>query len=405
MPHKPNIHWIWNTEDTGHGTVLLKQLERAAHVDVVVAFARQSGLDEILETLTVRLAAGLTARFVVGLDFYQTEPPVLDALLDLSEDHDGALSLYLARSEATFHPKLYAFSDPQGGGSVVVGSANFTAGGLWNNYETSVQIDDPDGTHAEEVAGFIDGLIVDGVAVLASPAEVDVYRLRHAVYQKEQRKAETAVHKRLGAAASADWTLGEELREVLRQMLDDDGNDGFVQQTRLRVQKRRAAREKIKEMARLQALTPARFLAHYDELLRLFHSNYTLLGMHKASVANEPMRFRYALSDLVKAGRQSAEDAFGCLSEHFQEIDGAGINVLTEILHAFDPRHCAVMNASSVKGLAMAGFHDYPTKLDKHHLTPERYAAFCRHANLVREALGLKNLGELDAVFNYAQSR
>jgi hypothetical protein len=30
MTQQPNIHWIWNAEKTGHGTVLLKQLERAS---------------------------------------------------------------------------------------------------------------------------------------------------------------------------------------------------------------------------------------------------------------------------------------------------------------------------------------------------------------------------------------
>jgi len=127
-------------------------------------------------------------------------------------------------------------------------------------------------------------------------------------------------------------------------------------------------------------------LARYEELLPLFDSNCTLLSMQKTAIASEPLPFRRALSELLKGGPQSAENALGCLPQRFQEIDGAGINMLTEILHALDVKDRAVMNAISVEGLAKAGFNDYPSCLNKKYLKPGRYATFCRDANLVLEA-------------------
>ena len=86
---------------------------------------------------------------------------------------------------------------------------------------------------------------------------------------------------------------------------------------------------------------------------------------------------------------------------HFENITGAGINLLTEILHALDNRRYAVMNQNAVTGLAVAGFGGYPDHPTKSNVDGELYARYCLQARSVQSELGLANLTELDALFNY----
>lgn len=400
MAHKPNIRWIWNTEDAGHGTALLKQLERATRLDVVVAFARQSGLDEILGTLKARLDAGLQARFVVGLNFYQTEPPLLDALLELSEENEGALTLYLARSEDTFHPKLYAFEYRRGGGAVIVGSANLTGGGLWNNYEASVQIDDPDGEHIAQVATFIDELIEWKEIVPATRHRIDAYREAHDKHQKAQARTRGPAGNALDAATVRQNVAMSSLRDALEAMRADASEQGFATQMKRRRAHRRQAAERIRELAAADPLTPAAFLDRFKPLLECFHSG----GLFRAqsTIAEYAPAFQEALARLLAAEPTDPAEAFQLLLEPFQDIPRAGTNLLSEILHALDAKRFAVMNQNSVAGLQLANISAYPAKPTKKTVGAETYAAFCRDADLVRDALGLKDLSELDAVFNHA---
>ncbi|RTL18383.1 MAG: NgoFVII family restriction endonuclease, partial [Burkholderiales bacterium] len=118
-------------EERGHGDKLVKLLKQAERLECLVAFAKASALNGLLKSLRKALERGLEARFAIGLDFYLTEPVVLRKLLELTKEH--ALKLYLSDSSETFHPKIYAFQHSKGC-SVIVGSANFTQGGLYANY-------------------------------------------------------------------------------------------------------------------------------------------------------------------------------------------------------------------------------------------------------------------------------
>ncbi|MDV2451789.1 hypothetical protein [Xanthomonas hortorum] len=108
-----------------------------------------------------------------------------------------------------------------------------------------------------------------------------------------------------------------------------------------------------------------------------------------------------ALDDIVGRKKLAPETAFEVLHHHFSYITGAGINLLTEVLHALDNKRYAVMNQNAVSGLAAAGITGYPLHPNKDNVHGQLYAAYCRHAQAVQKYLGLSNLTELDALFNY----
>jgi len=69
-----------------------------------------------------------------GLAFSQTDPALVDALIDL----DGC-RVVTKFPGGIYHPKVYAFRSGARA-AAVIGSANFTAGGLGRNHEASVRI-------------------------------------------------------------------------------------------------------------------------------------------------------------------------------------------------------------------------------------------------------------------------
>lgn len=100
-------------------------------VNIIVAFARNSGVLRLKPALEQFKAYGSKVNIFVGIDLDGTS---YEALVSLSKLAD---TLYVVHSESeqTFHSKIYNFTK-EGNSIVVVGSNNLTAGGLWTNLES-----------------------------------------------------------------------------------------------------------------------------------------------------------------------------------------------------------------------------------------------------------------------------
>lgn len=186
-------------------------------------------------------------------------------------------------------------------------------------------------------------------------------------------------------------------------MKSDDSAHGFTAQKTGRKGNLRQARRRLAELAALSSNARRDFPSNYDALIGLFHSG----GLHrgKSRIANHPGQFVAAVADILDRRNLSPAEAFTVLHGHFGAITGAGINLLTEILHALDNKRFAVMNQNAVSGLALAGIRDYPLHPTKQNVSAESYARYCGHADTVRRSLGLDDFTELDALFNYAYWR
>jgi phosphatidylserine/phosphatidylglycerophosphate/cardiolipin synthase-like enzyme len=77
-------------------------------------------------------------RLVVGTHFYQTHPDLIAALME--EPH----TRFVLKSDGVFHPKVYFFHDGAGRWECILGSSNFTAGGLGGNDEMAVLLSNRD---------------------------------------------------------------------------------------------------------------------------------------------------------------------------------------------------------------------------------------------------------------------
>lgn len=388
-----SVQLLLNKSGRYHRQVINKLLGQAESFVCLVAFAKTSATDDLVAPLRKALKRGMTAEVGVGLDFCLTQPKVLRELLVLAEEK--GLCLYLSAPGRTFHPKIYGFRSAAGS-SVIVGSANLTAGGMRDNHEASVLTTDTSGHLMAAVANYFDELVDEETLVKADEGKIDDYEKKFAISEVIRK----AAAKQAKAATREKWTRVATLAEILKIMRADSSEKGFEKQYASRIATRRAAAKSLKLFEVGRNKKRSEFLSLFVQMVRQFHSGGLQRG--KGSIASRSKTFAAALVDVRSGRKRSVEEAFEALHEYFLDIPRAGINLLTEILHTLDNRRFAVMNQNAVSGLAMAGIKGYPTHPKKGSVSAEKYARYCQDADGVRLELGLPDFTALDALFNYA---
>ncbi len=111
---------------------------RMTQFTLVVAWAKESGLQRIGRLLEAFRGRGGTTHILIGID---EGGATIEGLHAAVRDFDDALVLFDAAS-GTFHPKMYII-DGEAVSTVIIGSNNMTPGGLFANYEagTCLELD------------------------------------------------------------------------------------------------------------------------------------------------------------------------------------------------------------------------------------------------------------------------
>lgn len=104
---------------------------------IVSAFAKVSGLSELIPALRTAKNNGANINIILGIDLKGTSYEALVEILNLGV---RAKIFKNRRPGHTFHPKLFVFEAPDIQGEIFVGSNNLTFGGLLSNYEASSRI-------------------------------------------------------------------------------------------------------------------------------------------------------------------------------------------------------------------------------------------------------------------------
>ena len=104
-------------------------------LNIVVAFAKNSGILRIKDSLERFRERGGIVNAYVGVDLGGTSYEALTALLL----HSNSLNVVHSENAQTFHVKIYQLLGKDKG-LMIVGSHNLTGGGLWTNFESSVFI-------------------------------------------------------------------------------------------------------------------------------------------------------------------------------------------------------------------------------------------------------------------------
>lgn len=119
------------------GDRLIELLESPEYhtLKIVVAFAKNSGVLRVKDSLEKFRSRGGKVNVYVGVDLGVTSYEALTALLLCTD----TLNIVHSENGQTFHSKIYQFRGNEKG-LIIVGSHNLTGGGLWTNFESSVII-------------------------------------------------------------------------------------------------------------------------------------------------------------------------------------------------------------------------------------------------------------------------
>ena len=103
-------------------------VEKYDKISIAVAWGELTGVAEIL--IANKRKFGLV---LFGVDFSATDPDLIDQLV-------GVPNAFIAKNRpGCFHPKIFYFQS-RGKAEAIVGSANFTNGGLCKNFEAGVHV-------------------------------------------------------------------------------------------------------------------------------------------------------------------------------------------------------------------------------------------------------------------------
>jgi len=122
--------------------VIKSELMEADHIRIAVAFLKKSGIAKVQKAIDFALVHNKAEmEFIVGLDFKTTDYEALMELENLKVKHGNFKYWCFGDKQdnynsLVFHPKIYLFNNKQRFASVV-GSSNFTAGGLSTNFEVN----------------------------------------------------------------------------------------------------------------------------------------------------------------------------------------------------------------------------------------------------------------------------
>lgn len=387
---------LFNHDEKDHLDTIRRMLKSATDFTCLVAFAKSSGFKELVPHVKGRLEKGMSATFVVGLDFYQTDPWVLQILHAWTKRYD--FTLYVsAPTLRNFHPKIYVFRYGDGTCRAIIGSANLTSGGLTSNCEASIIMSGTRRSLSDKVDAEIDGLLEAKEIVEPSRSLIEDYERRRDIYKAEHAVAD----RRARRTADAKVAQFDTLAKVLAEMKADTTYKGFTACQKRRAIARKQSITELRRIADDPNLTRRRFSQRYERLvLELWHSSGLQRG--KGIIAGQSAAFQHGLNQLLQVKPSDPEHAFALLMVDFAQLNRAGTNVITEILHSIDNTRFAVMNKNSVHGMRLANITQFPRMPNKTNVSAERYGEFCAIAQQLRTELGLANLTELDSLFNYA---
>ncbi len=134
----PNLRFRgqpFDDEDTAGAFLERTLADRAiSSLTIVVAWARFGGLRRFGSDFKAFRRRGGTLRVILGIDEGIATVPGLQMAIELADE----AFVFHDRGARTFHPKLY-LAEGEMRAVLLVGSSNVTAGGLFSNYEASLE--------------------------------------------------------------------------------------------------------------------------------------------------------------------------------------------------------------------------------------------------------------------------
>ena len=219
-----------------------------------------------------------------------------------------------------------------------------------DNYEASFLLQGSKkslNTQVSALENLIQSLIDDKEIVVADGRVIEEYSVKHGIWKAEHaiarkrfKRIYSDVRKR---AKNSKIVITDTLGAILAEMKADKSENGFDAQRRSRQKTHQDAKTVLTELTRSTTLSRKKFLEIYGELCSgMWHSG----GLHRGKnrIAGSAEEFREGIRIALANKPERIELIFDKLRSSFASVIGAGVNVITEILHTIDNKKFAVIN-------------------------------------------------------------
>ena len=392
-------------QNVGHRAAIRAVLERSTEVFVAVAFLKRAGATLLTEALGPRLQEGGRAQIFIGTDFFLTEPNALGHLLEFASAPERVEVRIASRAAATFHPKTYAGFAPEGL-RCLIGSANLTGGALGSNFETSILIETrADEAFAAQVREMFQELHASERFRPLDALELAAYRSAWRPVNKARSRLDEAIDRvdlgtfdlALLAHYRAEY-LGEPANRI--ELARRQANRRLARRVQSEIAAlgdggRGRSDRKRKLEGHLQDLMSSR-----DRARHLWPSG----DIHRrgGGVLTRPTQTIAMFRRAQEVRNFDVEEGYAALRDIALNLPGAGINMITEMLSTYAPRHFAVVNGNTVTALKHLGLtFSGSSSLGLEHVRPSRYAEIVSLIAAVRDRIGAADYPETDAFLNW----
>lgn len=374
-------------EEQSHVNELYECLKTYQKAYFSVAFLKMSGLSLIMDALKTFLSNKGELQIIAGQNFGLTEPEALTCLFNLLEDYPKS-KLYLYEAVSTdciFHPKMYLFESKKGG-KIILGSANMTKGGISSNNEVSISLECKlDSEIWEQSKSTFNTYLANSEpATLLAIAQYKSFYDKQKEYNYDLITTPLLSEKTFNYAALKEY-LEEWDQEELKQMFSD------------RKKTYRKAEKILNEIADTQRLTKTQFIPLLDSLLKKWHSGG--LQRRKSSVYTCYNEFA-KLVRFIRDNKSKAPDyVFNKAMKLVENISGASVNYVTEIMISYNPKEFAILNGNPFTVLTEEAGVTFKYKRPRFFDGTE-YASYCKLIKEISKELGFSNMLEADSFFN-----
>ena len=390
---------IHNENTENHLSIFKQQIKKSEKVFIAVAFFKKSGLDLIINEIEEALKRKTIITIVCGLDFYQTEPEALKTILALSKQYSNCkLLIHNHKKSITFHPKFFSFTTSKET-HLIIGSANFTKGGLKSNIEVSLATNfENNSKQYKELSNLINS--IKKQATELDNIEISNYTRKYQINKQNQKDA----IKKSKEEENAVFNLNSELVEkFLAEYLSDievQSNYGLRKKNYFKA-------KKILEKIRTENMNENDFFSYYEILVgragekSLWHSGSIYRG--KNSVKKHHFKFKSLLNEVINNLNKDPENIYKQVEKYYKKnnpdkISGLGPNIITEILNTYSPQKFAILNQNPLTSIKHFGFEKFP---HAQNFKSENYRDFNNLISGLMKICKFETLGQVDHFLNF----
>jgi len=387
-----------DNDKQSHISLLNEELKNANSLFICMAFLKESGLKLLIETFREIILRGANVQFVIGLDFYQTEPTALLQLHRICSGSKSAKLFLCSQSKETFHPKIYYWRKNGGGYGAIIGSANLTIGGLRDNFELSSHVHSTKASpFSSRVELYFKSIIKDPRINLASAVTIDQYKRQFDIYRKIKNQAEKEALSEISEINLFN------VKKISTYLKEYKANKKQQDQWNARQKDYKIAKSILNKMAK-HALSKSEFRIQYERLVGkedqrgLWHSGG--LYRKKNEVLKNFKKLQTLIMFIYSSKNKSDDFIIGNCLDQIQEIPGLGLNVPTEMLNTLLPCRFSVFNKNSTESLINIGCSSFGSR-NKKHVSIEQYLNFNGIVAELASHLEFTSYSQVDHFLNF----